>query len=172
MLFRKDERTPEQDVIRPSTFREDPSERTHMYPGPEPDFAVPDENAPEPGELGFETHPEPAIPVYLVSPTPNDRSYVEWSSMTVGITDTRATQIASYDRRRRRLRVKNLDETNSVMVFRNSTDLNHTGYTIEAGAVEEFLHNSGVWVRGVTAATTVQVSVYSEYDLDEYEDDK
>lgn len=168
MLFRKIERTAEDDVVRPSTFREDPSERTHMYPGPEPDYPTAEDKDAE--DLGFDPPQERAVGVYLVSPPPNDRSFVEWSSMTVGV-GTKPVQVASYDRRRRRLRVKNLDAANAVVVFRNSTDLLHTGFTIKAGETEEFLHNSGVWLRtGSGVSDQVQVSVYSEFELDEYED--
>ncbi len=167
-MFRKPERSPDDDVVRPSTFREDPSERTHMYPGPEPDYPTAEDKDAE--ELGFDPPEERAVAVYLVSPPPNDRSFVEWSSMTVGV-GTKAVQVASYDRRRKRLRVKNLDATNAVVVCRNATDLLHTGYTINAGETEEFLHNSGVWLRtGEGVSDQVQISVYSEFELDEYED--
>jgi hypothetical protein len=152
---------------RPSTHRQDPSQRTNMYPGPDEDYATDVEVEPE--EYGFTDSVEPPIPVYLVGAAPQDRTYRDWSAGTFTADTSRATQIASYDRHRLRLRVRNLDETNSVFVVRSATDLNHTGFKIPAGETEEFLHNGGVYVRAETA--DVEVSVYAEFEIDEFQDD-
>lgn len=155
--------------VRPSHFREDPNQRTDMneatldYPdnGKAPDKSS-DYGWPEEGH-------EAAVPVYLTESIPADRVYRDWSAGTYTVDDTRAHQLGDTDRRRTRLVLRNLDDTNSVTIVRNATDLLFAGFTLPPGEEVVFLHTEAVWVRATASATSVSVSVLNEFEVDDSE---
>lgn len=165
MLFRREETPTEPE--RPSHFREDPNQRTDLN---EATLDYPDTDM-EPDsteDYGFPAT-EPSVPVYLTEAPPGDRSLRDWSAGTYTADTVKAVQVGSAaDRGRRRIVVRNLDETNGVYVLRSNTDQNFAGYKIPAGASEEFEHNHAIWVRAETA--DVEVTVFAEFDVEELQE--
>lgn len=158
---------------RPSHFREDPNQRTDLN---ESELDYPDEAEElefealrDRSSYGFETEPQKAVPVYLTEPVPADRVYVDWSASTHVVNSTTSTQVASVDRRRTRCVVRNVDDTNAVVCLRDSISGNFLGYQLPPGEDVEFLHTQAVWVRSV--ADNPIVAVFSEYEVDDDEDD-
>ena len=154
---------------RPSTFHEDPSERTDEV---QLDYAsegqiVNTHYGPPDDEL-----PERAVPVYQVEAPPGDLTFREWSPGSGGVTVGHAIQVASQDRRRTRLVVRNMDDVESVFVVKEATSAAFTGFEIPAGGSEEFNSNSAVWVCVATGVSgAVPISWFTEFDLDDVDDD-
>lgn len=162
MLFRREEVPVEPG--RPSHFREDPNQRTDLNEATL-DYPDTDLTPDVPEDYGFPP-PERAVPVYLTEAPPSDRTLVDWSAGTYTADTVKAVQVGSAaERGRRRIVVRNLDDTNAVFVLRSNTDANFAGFKIPAGGSEEFLHNSAVWVRAETA--DVEVTVFAEFDVQE-----
>lgn len=162
MLFKR-EPVPDEPV-RPSHFHEDPNQRTDLNEATL-DYPDTDMQPDVPEDYGFPA-PERSVPVYLTEAPPADRTMVDWSAGTYTADTAKAVQVgAASDRGRRRIVVRNMDNTNYVTVLRNSTDSVFAGYRIPAGSSEEFLHNHAIWVVADTAA--VVVSVFAEFDIEE-----
>jgi hypothetical protein len=151
--------------VRPSHFREDPNQRTDLGRA-ELDYA--DEGQAVEQDFGFppEGRVEIPVPVYMVEAPPSDRTLRDWSAQTVTTGTENAIQIgAAADRGRRRVLVRNLDDTDSVVLTRRSTDSDFAGYTLPPNTEVEFQHNHALWVTAV--ANSPQVSVLSEFDVDD-----
>ena len=165
MLFKSIPVPAPTEPVRPSHFREDPNERTDLGRA-ELDYA--DEGQTVHEVYGFPPNPrvEIPVPVYMVEAPPSDRTLRDWSAQTVTTNDTTSIQVgAAADRGRRRVLLRNLDDTDSVVLLRNSTDSDFAGYTLPPNTEVEFQHNHALWVRAV--ANTPQVSVLSEFDVDD-----
>lgn len=148
---------------RPSHFREDPNQRTDLN---EAVLDYADEGQTVDEDYGFPPVPETPVPVYVVEAPPADRTLVDWTSGTVTVDTAVAAQIGgAANRQRRRVIVRNHDETNGVYIIRESTASNFTGYLLPAGQREVFEHNHQMWVRADVA--DVQISWFSEFDVDD-----
>jgi hypothetical protein len=166
MLFKP--RNEPTEPVRPSHFREDPNQRTDLNEATL-DYPDTDLTPDSPEDYGWQDDPPQSVPVYLTEAPPSDRSVVDWSAGTYTAGTTSAVQVgAAGDRGRRRVVVRNLDNTNAVYALRESTHQNFSGFKIPAGASEEFLHNHAIWIRAETA--NVEVSVFAEFDVEELED--
>lgn len=166
MLFKPREEPTE--PPRPSHFREDPNQRTDLNEST-PDYPDTDMHPDKTEDYGWQDEPPHSVPVYLTEAPPSDRTMVDWSAGTYTADTVKAVQVgAAADRGRRRVVVRNLDETNAVYALRESTHQNFAGFKIPAGASEEFLHNHAIWLRADTA--DVEVSVFAEFDVDELEE--
>jgi hypothetical protein len=164
MLFKRIAAEPSEPV-RPSHFREDPNVRTDLGRA---ELDYPDEGQTVEQDYGFpvDGRIEIPVPVYMVEAPPSDRSLRDWSAQTVTTGTENAIQIgAAADRGRRRVVVRNLDDTDSVVLLRKSTDSDFAGYTLPPNTEVEFQHNHALWVRA--DANSPQVSVLSEYDVDD-----
>lgn len=162
MLFKREPESTE--PPRPSHFHEDPNQRTDLNEATL-DYPDTDMQPDVPEDYGFPP-PDRSVPVYLTEAPPTDRSMVDWSAGTYTADTVKAVQVgAAADRGRRRIVIRNTDQTNYVTVLRNSTDSDFAGYRIPAGSSEEFLHNHAVWVRANTA--DVVVTVFAEFDIEE-----
>jgi hypothetical protein len=151
---------------RPTTYGMTQGERTDP---PVDDYAGQTEvETPPDTEYGEEPPGETAVAVYLVSPPPNDETYVNWNAMTVTVGGT-PSQVASQDRRRERVVIRNLSETEDVVLTRNSEDSEFMGFLLAAGKDIEMLHNGGVWARTPAGVSDgVMLSVLNEFSLESY----
>jgi hypothetical protein len=155
---------------RPSTFGQDPSQRTE-----EPELDYPDTDAPPDSPQDYGPHeelPERAVPVYQVEPPPGDLTFHEWSPGSGGVTAGHAIQVASQDRRRTRLIVRNLSDSITVFAVKESTSASFTGFAIPPESSEEFNSNSAVWICvDATEAGTAEISWFTEFDVDDVDED-
>lgn len=165
MLFKGTPSREPSEPVRPSHFREDPNQRTDLNES-ELDYA--DEGQTVSEQLGFPDGPrvEIPVPVYMVEAPPSDRTLRDWSAATLTTSTTNAIQIgAAADRGRRRVLIRNLDDTDSVVLLRQSTDSDFAGYTLPANEEVPLSHNHAIWVRA--SANNPQISVLSEFDVDD-----
>lgn len=165
MLFKNVPNRQPTEPVRPSHFREDPNQRTDLNES-ELDYADEGQIVDQP--LGFNEDPrvEIPVPVYMVEAPPSDRTLRDWSAGTFTTSTTVEIQVgASADRGRRRVVVRNLDDTDSVILLRSNTDSDFAGYTLPPNTEAEFTHNHALWVRA--AANSPQVAVFSEFDVDD-----
>jgi hypothetical protein len=154
---------------RPSTYGQTQGERTVR---PVDDYAGQTEvETPPTSEYGEEPPGESAVGVYLVAPPPNDETYVEWNAMTVTV-GLDSSQVASQDRRRNRVILRNLSDADDVVLTRNSTDSEFMGFLLLAGQEIEMLHNGGIWARTpVGTVDGVLLAVLTEFSLESYSAD-
>lgn len=149
---------------RPSTFREDPYERTEDSPTVDYPIDEPDEEI----EYGFETSEVDPIPVYQVEAPPQAQEIVQWSSerFTVGTTPV---MVAGDNRNRKSVSIINHSTNDVFLAPIYSTQVAFLG-KIDPGASIELTCNSRVYALCDTD-TSAEVSVYQEYVLIEPEND-
>lgn len=143
---------------RPSTAGLDVEERTELQA--EPDYATEHYEPPEYGNDYDE--PEP-LPVYMVqAPPPLEQDY-NWAGATHTV-DSQPTQLAGRDRRRKRMVVRNLDDTENVLLGPGPLMQGFLSFQVPPGASVEFTHNDAIWAM---ASAEIEVSTMNEYALDE-----
>lgn len=154
----------DQAPTRPSHFGEDQNERVDLEAAEDYPVELIPELMPE-----FPRHapaPEP-VPVYQVESPPRDRTIVDWQPATYSAT-TDPQQVASADRRRRRILVKNLDSTGGNLIYvaksRESAKA-ITSYAVRGTAEVEMFHTQEVWVFSDTS--TRDFSVMVEFEVDD-----
>lgn len=133
------------------------------------DEAPPD--YPDAGDSGWEAPPRPtrheAVPVYQVGAEPGNLPYVEWDGLTTAVVAAAPpVMVGALNRRRRMIRVRNLDQVNVVVIKRNPTDNDSVGVELPPGALFELEATCEVYVSSVAGA---RVTVYAEYDIEEYD---
>lgn len=141
-----------EDPVRPEGFREDPYERTEIYP--ESDYPTGEDVTEEGEDL-------PTLPVSM-DPLEPQREDVLWAPNQVGVVADRATQLAGRSLARRRLLLINLAGADTAFLLRDPTAAIWSGVALAGGSQVEMFHNDAVWARCATGEATT-VSVVSEY---------
>lgn len=138
--------------IRPEGFREDPYERTEIYP--ESDYPSAEE-----AEAEVEVEMEP-LPIDIPEPSRED---VRWTPQRLPIADARPVQVAGFSMKRRRLVVINPGTgSDSAILLRDPTDSIWTGIELAGGEQVELLHNDSVWALCNSGESTT-LSVVTEF---------
>lgn len=166
-LFRLSQQ-PAAGPVRPSDFNKTVEERVTP---PELDYPTNVEGDVEvdtPDDYGWNpADVDRPVAVYVAAPIPADRPLTEWSGGTLPV-GTIGSRIASDDRNRKRLIVRNLAEVagETVYLTRQQSDQSFTGYALPPGADIIMEHCSSVWAH--TDADTADVSFFVELTVEEY----
>lgn len=146
---------------RPSTMGKQYGEVTAE---PTPDFDDLDPNNDVvTSHAGYPGEPESAAPVYLTEAPPTARSFTGWTPGRI-TASAQPQEIAGRERRRQRLVLHNLSETETVNVLVHKTDSPWTGFPLLPGKDVEFLHNGPI---SVQADVDALVGWWSEFDTDD-----
>lgn len=107
------------------------------------------------------------VPVYVVNPNTGSKGLSSWSGANYAVTADKQVEVANRDYKRTRVFIRNEDTTtaNGIRITRQSGG-NGFGFLIPGGTVQEIMTQDKIYAIGVTAATTVNVSVIVEYGID------
>lgn len=149
------------EIERPPHFRETPEQRTRTIDEPYPPSDYPSAEETEPyKEEPYAPESEPLEVVVTNMPTEaEDR---DWSAGTMTIEDTRMVRLAGDAPTRRRLYIRNNDDTDSVFLGRNQTDSRFAMYELTAGQSVEMFHQGEVWAI-CASGLTVSLAVFQEF---------
>lgn len=108
--------------------------------------------------------PDPA-PVYVVQNAPARRNRIRRVAGNMTLTASNAAQICGADLRRRRVFLRNLDDTHNVYMLPDGTTINIGGFKLEPAQDVELFDNDEVWL--MAEANDVDVTWILEYEIDE-----
>lgn len=150
---------------RPTHFNQDVNEYTQRRDQTEQDFATEEDKAVT--TTGFPPVAEP-VPVILVESPPRARilrrALLNTYTLDSGV--DRLQQIASDERMRVRLFVRNLDDADSAFLALSGMDKNQSrALELPAGKDIEMFHNVAVWA--FCATSTVKIAVEVEMEVEQ-----
>jgi hypothetical protein len=137
---------------------------------PEEDYPHTDEDA----EIELDSGPEeehvtPAVRVFPVAAPPAQRPIITWEAGTIDVdvtTTRRVTQIASKNRGRKRLFIRNVSLANVFLVSNRET-LHFLGFRLMAAQEVELTHNDDVWAYAEAGGTAATITFLAEYEVEE-----
>lgn len=134
-----------------------PRERVHV------DY--PQEGDIQPPVAGYVPSASDPVPVYLTQAAPARRTRVRRVAGNISLRANKTEQLCGSDLRRKRLFIRNLDDTHNVFILPEGETIDIGGFKLEPAQDVELFDNSEVWIRA--EANDVDVTWLLEQEVDQ-----